>query len=170
MLCLVRRLSGLVKNHLRLRRAVRAVILDDADRILLVRFRFPHGSVWALPGGGKEPGEDDLAALRREMAEEVGLVDFPVTGPIWERTHIFPQPGLYDGQTETIYLVRTPAFVPVPHLDWAQLNDEGMVEIRWWDASALSQGDELFAPTRLPALVVDLLQQGPPHETIDVGP
>jgi ADP-ribose pyrophosphatase YjhB (NUDIX family) len=58
----------------RLRRAVRAVILADDDRVLLCRFGFPHPAVptgatgvWAAPGGGIEAGELPLAALRREL-------------------------------------------------------------------------------------------------------
>jgi NUDIX domain len=58
----------------RLRRAVRAVILADDDRVLLCRFSLPHPAVpagatviWAAPGGGIEPGELPLAALRREL-------------------------------------------------------------------------------------------------------
>ena len=153
----------------RLRRAVRAVILDESDRILLVRFQFDHGSVWALPGGGQEPGEDDVATLRREMAEEVGLVDFNAVGPIWERTHMFREAINYDGQAERIYLIRTAAFEPAPHMSWSELNAEGMVEIRWWDIPALAAGGEPYAPTRLAALVADLLVTGPPAVTLDVG-
>src|ERR687892_563495 len=47
-----------------LRHGARAVILDDRDRVLLVRFEFTrpmHGvaGLWAAPGGGVEDGEDD---------------------------------------------------------------------------------------------------------------
>jgi 8-oxo-dGTP pyrophosphatase MutT (NUDIX family) len=52
--------------------------VDEADRVLLCRFAFdkPDGPVvvWAAPGGGLEPGETPLAALRRELAEEIGLL------------------------------------------------------------------------------------------------
>jgi len=59
---------------LNLRTSVRAIILDEDDRVLLCRFVFPHPAVpngapgvWAAPGGGVEPGEDGLSALRREL-------------------------------------------------------------------------------------------------------
>ncbi|MEV5557865.1 NUDIX hydrolase [Nonomuraea wenchangensis] len=62
---------------LNLRHAVRAIVLDDHDRILLCRLALPKPAgttiVWAAPGGGVEPGETPLAALRRELDEEVGL-------------------------------------------------------------------------------------------------
>src|SRR5262245_37208953 len=53
------------------RRAVRAVVLDDHDRVLLVRFEnAASGEVWwATPGGGVEDGESDENALRRELLE-----------------------------------------------------------------------------------------------------
>ncbi|MCP3853901.1 MAG: NUDIX domain-containing protein [Actinomycetia bacterium] len=41
----------------RLRPAARALVLDPADRALLVQFRFAHGDVWATPGGGIDHGE-----------------------------------------------------------------------------------------------------------------
>ncbi len=50
---------------------VAAVIRDDAGRYLLVRKR--HTAVFMQPGGKREPGEDDLTALRRELDEELGL-------------------------------------------------------------------------------------------------
>jgi 8-oxo-dGTP diphosphatase len=50
---------------------VAAVIRDGDGRYLLVR---KHGTAaFMQPGGKREPGEDDLAALARELDEELGL-------------------------------------------------------------------------------------------------
>jgi 8-oxo-dGTP diphosphatase len=52
-----------------LRWGVGAVVLDDADRVLLVH----EAGRWCVPGGGAEPGESLTAALRREVREETGV-------------------------------------------------------------------------------------------------
>jgi 8-oxo-dGTP diphosphatase len=47
---------------------------DTAGRLLLVQRRNEPGrGLWSVPGGRVEPGEDDAAALVREMREETGL-------------------------------------------------------------------------------------------------
>lgn len=49
-------------------------LLRSGDHVLLVRHTYGP-PVWDLPGGGVKRGEDPLAAARREMAEELGLMD-----------------------------------------------------------------------------------------------
>ena len=57
---------------------VGALTYDPSGRLLLVRRAHDPGrGLWSLPGGRVEPGEDDAAALVREMAEETGLVVVP---------------------------------------------------------------------------------------------
>jgi ADP-ribose pyrophosphatase YjhB (NUDIX family) len=154
----------------RLRQGARAVLLDPADRILLVRFEFPTRSLWATPGGGLEPGETHEHAIVRELEEEVGLVGFELGPWIWTREHVFPfESGLWDGQVERYMLVRTHAFEPVPRFTPDELAAEFVTAVRWWTPAELTASDELFAPRRLPELVAALLRDGPPEEPFDVG-
>lgn len=50
---------------------VGALIRDPEGRLLLVRKRGTER--FMLPGGKREPGEDDHAALARELLEELGV-------------------------------------------------------------------------------------------------
>ena len=57
----------------------------------------------------------------------------------------------------------------MPALSWEQLNAEYLFELRWWTPAELDEAEETFAPRRLPALLRELLRDGPPAEPIDVG-
>ncbi|WP_141577989.1 NUDIX hydrolase [Actinomadura sp. WMMA1423] len=55
-------------------RCVGGIVRDGDGRLLLVRRGRPPGEgLWSIPGGRVEPGEDDAAALVRELREETGL-------------------------------------------------------------------------------------------------
>jgi 8-oxo-dGTP diphosphatase len=154
----------------RLRQAARAVILDPADRVLLVRFEFPNAGMWATPGGGIDPGETPEAAIVRELAEEVGLSGVEIGPWIWTREHVFPfWDGSWDGQVERYAFIRTPAFEPQPRFTPEQLAAEFVTGMRWWTQEELASSGEVFAPRRLPELVAALLRDGPPGEPVDVG-
>ena len=58
-------------------KVVAALICDDAGRVLLVRKR--GTAAFMQPGGKRDPGEDDIAALSRELAEELGCGVIPAS-------------------------------------------------------------------------------------------
>jgi 8-oxo-dGTP pyrophosphatase MutT (NUDIX family) len=157
-------------DGLRIRQAVRAIVLDTDRRVLLVRFEFPAGTRWALPGGGVEPGETAEHALRRELAEEVGLIE-PEIGPhVWDRLHIIPfLSGHWDGQREQIHIVRTAPFEPMPQLTWVQLNAEYVYELRWWTLDEITGSTATFVPTHLGQHLQSLLDNGHPNRPVDVS-
>lgn len=62
---------------------------DDEGRLLMIqRGNEPGRGLWSVPGGRVERGEDDAAALVREMREETGLEVVP--GPLVGRVRRGP--------------------------------------------------------------------------------
>ncbi len=58
------------EKRYRLRKASRAIVINDENKIALL-FVLKH-NYHKLPGGGLEPGEDTKTALKREVMEETG--------------------------------------------------------------------------------------------------
>lgn len=167
-------------NGLRIRQAVRALLLTPASEVLLVRFEFPTRHVWALPGGGLDPGEDHLTALHRELAEETGLINANVGPHIWTREHVIPfLDGSYDGQRDQIHLVHTHRFDAVPAIGWEQMRAERVHEMRWWTvdeisahATRVATGDAStvgFAPAAFADVLRQLIDLGVPAEPVLTG-
>lgn len=157
-----------------MRPAVRALVLDEHDAVLLVRLAFPHGAWWVLPGGGIAEGESDHDALRRELAEELGLVDPSIGAHLWNRTHAFDfvdGDGIaWSGQHETVHLVRCRHFVPVPHMNLDELVAENIDEVRWWSLGEICShvGPDQFAPRDLCMHLQSILEHGAPRAPFDI--
>jgi len=120
-------------------------------------------------GRGVEPGESLEVAIRRELKEEVGLVDVELGPVIWERTHEF-EFAEYSGQHEKFFLVHTSTDVIAPTFSKQELLAERLTGSRWWTVREIREAsDEQFAPRRLAALLETLLKNGPPETVIDTG-
>ncbi|WP_335990091.1 NUDIX hydrolase [Glycomyces sp. MUSA5-2] len=70
------------------RRSARAILIDQCDRLVLIRRVKPgQAPYWTTPGGGVEDTDvSDEAALRRELAEELGAISGPVLPVYFIRT------------------------------------------------------------------------------------
>ncbi|MFI6679525.1 GNAT family N-acetyltransferase [Kribbella sp. NPDC050470] len=154
----------------RLRPAARAVVLDPADRVLLVRFEFDSGPLWATPGGGLEAGESLRDGLHRELQEEIGL-DAPADPPhLWHQEVVAEGHAAgYDGVINDIFLVRTDPFAVGGTMTDEELQAENVHGHRWWTLPELQSHKGRFAPRNLPALIEDLLRSGPPTTPTPLG-
>lgn len=148
------------------RSSARALMVDQDDRVLLCRhdLRATGGPiVWAAPGGGLEPGETLLAALRRELAEEVGFV---LEG---EPPHVWHQEAA--DVVNDYFLVRTAAFVPRGTLSREALAAEYIAGLRWWSLAELAgyRGEEVFSPRELARHLGVLLSGGVAGPPLQLG-
>lgn len=129
------------EGGLKLRQKVRAVIVNPIGEFLLVR---PHGyreGEWALAGGGVEQGETVHQAMRREIAEELGVTlegdpeELSVTHRfIYSDEHKAKRALDHDGQHATMFLVRLSQDTPLT------IQAEEVAEARWF-----SRGDAEMA-------------------------
>ena len=111
------------------RRNVRAAVVDEEDRILLLRYRDEYDEWWTTPGGGREEGETDEQTLRRELEEEVGLVEFTLGPLLWELGGWTREEPGFGSFLSRVYLVRVDRFEP-PFLTEAH-------ELRWFSTREL---------------------------------
>jgi ADP-ribose pyrophosphatase len=123
----------ILREYLRHPGAVGVIALDDQDRVALVRqYRHPvrHRLIEPPAGLLDVGGEDYLPAIKRELAEEVGLA----AGRWAVLVDLFTTPGIL-GESLRIYLARDLEGVDGPdgyvaegeeaHMDtvWASLDD-----------------------------------------------
>ncbi len=149
--------------------AVKVLLLDPHDRLLLIRSRdsYTHTECWYPVGGGVEAGETLQDAAAREADEETGLRNLPIGRHVWRRDHTYH----YDGRTVQVHeewlLHRVAHFQPVP----AQLTEHesrSIVSFCWWSLSELAKSAETVFPPQLGNLTLDLLTTGLPRTPIDI--
>ena len=107
-------------------RVVTAIITDARGRLLLVRKR--GTACFMQPGGKIEPGETAHAALRRELAEEVGL-----TMPEEELHYVGT--GAAPAANEPGMIVHAEIFRVSPPPGFRPVCGGEIEELRWFDAA-----------------------------------
>ena len=138
-----------------LRHAGRVIVLDPADRGLLLRYDDdpPAGRHWATPGGGLNPGESYAAAASRELAEETGWDDIALLGEIHRHMRMIVREGRAFRQHERLFLARTDQVCRDLGDVAAMHASDGIAAWRWWTLAELDSTAEVIWPRRLAALI-----------------
>ena len=144
------------------RRSARVLLLDAADRLLLVRSALVpgqpgRGCAWFTPGGGLEDGEEPARAAARELGEETGLrvtpADLHPVAYTSGRADLGWASGLF---RDDFFLCRVTSH---------EVDTAGLTEFerrhygghRWWTQAELAATGETIYPAGLAALVGDLI-------------
>jgi len=151
------------------RAVARVLLIDEAERVLLLSTRDADGTMyWFAPGGGIDPDEDAAAAALREVWEETGLRDVQLDGEVWHRRHRFTWRSAEHHQFERWFLARVHAFNPVPQA-LTEVEQEEIAEYRWWSLSDLEATNDVLNPRALAQLLGSLLATGVPPRPIEIG-
>ncbi|MDX5366789.1 MAG: NUDIX domain-containing protein [Alphaproteobacteria bacterium] len=156
------------------RKTVRVLLLDPADRLLLIRMHDPDVSdasgrvlkdaYWVTIGGESEPDEDIATTARREILEETGLADVRLGPPVWTTEHVLCIHGKNRLMQETFILARTLSTSLSPD-GWTPLEREVIHEMRWWSLAELQATNDTIFPTslvqHLPALIAGAVPAAP---------
>ena len=128
---------------------VRAVVLDQNNRVFMVRHSYVAG--WHLPGGGVEVGETLLESLKRELFEEgcIELTGEPVLHGVFLNGHVSRRDHV------AVYIIRQFRQVRIP-----EPNRE-IVASGFYDAVALPEGTTLGTRLR----ISEVLDGRPPIAT-----
>jgi 8-oxo-dGTP pyrophosphatase MutT (NUDIX family) len=139
------------------RRAARVVLVDRADRTLLLRGGDPARPGlrwWFTPGGGLNEGETSAEGASRELFEETGLrVDPGDLGePVWHQVTQFSYDNRRYRQDQDFYLFRVPEW----QVDTTGFDIEEQRTIddhRWWSVAELESTAETIYPENLADLL-----------------
>jgi 8-oxo-dGTP pyrophosphatase MutT (NUDIX family) len=145
------------------RRSARVILLDRADRVLLLRLHHDHrkpqrGHYWLTPGGGVDDGEALPEAAARELREEIGLVVAPedLGAPV-ATTSGYAEFSWAKGRFRDDFFAHR---VTAHDVDTSGLEPHELKQVtghRWWTVDELAATTEVVYPFGLVPLLRDLI-------------
>ena len=148
-----------------MRLSAKAFVVDGAGRLLLLDCTDPARPAlrwWELPGGGVEPGEDEVTATVREVLEETGLVVDPAAvGPlVWTQESTF----LHRGERRwtrchgrVVRMDATPEAAPQAVLALTDDEQGTILGQRWFAPAELVASRDRFFPRNVVSLLPRVL-------------
>jgi 8-oxo-dGTP pyrophosphatase MutT (NUDIX family) len=142
--------------------AARVLLVDGADRLLLLRGfdpAAPDERYWFTVGGGLDNGESFVEAAVRELLEETGLRLRPdeLVGPVRREYTDIPFDGRWYRQEQEYFVARVSRWDV--SLDGLDAEEVACVDgHRWWSVADLETATEPYYPTDLVHLFSGILE------------
>lgn len=150
-----------------IRYTARALIVNEEGKLLLMKFEDPryedvlrkNNCFWCTIGGKIEKNEDELQAIKREIAEETGIENFIVRDLAFYGDHTLMVSKFPTRHFEKYY------FVDVFKVSLHQKNltdneREIFRDICWWSLQELLATKEIFYPRSLAEELMGVKQGG----------
>lgn len=152
-----------------IRPTARVVLLDDADRLLMLRIHDPSATrgpnpitadFWLLIGGGVQPGETYEQAAYREVVEETGIRDATIGRCVWTQEKLVSNPY---GQLQLVrgrfFVGRVASGAPVSFAGHEPLEASTITGYRWFTHQEIltRETGETFLPPGVGTLLTDVL-------------
>jgi 8-oxo-dGTP pyrophosphatase MutT (NUDIX family) len=161
------------------RPAARVVLLDEDDRLLMLRIHDPSAArgpnpitadFWLLVGGGVRAGETYEEAARREVLEETGFASIALGRCVWTQEKLVADSvGKLVVRQARYYVARVMAG-PVDFSRHEPLEASTIVGCHWFTRAEILAGEprETFLPPSLGMLLGDVLAGGPATDPISL--
>lgn len=130
---------------------VGAIVVEGRRVLLLKRKREPEAGLWGIQGGAVEFGERVEQAVKRELAEELG-VRCEIVRLLGVTDHILPEDGVH--WVSPVFLVRIASGTP------KNAEPEKHSELRWFDLKDLPEGVTLTTESAVRLLLEDRNRTG----------
>jgi 8-oxo-dGTP pyrophosphatase MutT (NUDIX family) len=165
------------------RKAARVLLIDNQDRVLLIRAVLPPSSpientpgvlydeyrvIWLTPGGGLDYGETHEQAALRELWEETSVNKVELGSQVWHRSHVFAWKNALWEQQERYYVIRIES--REVNMDFVNEDEMNVLkELRWWTVDEILASEETFVPRGIGKLLTPIIAGEYPPEPIDAG-
>lgn len=135
-----------------IRPTARVILLNNDNKVLLLKMTLNNKSFWLTPGGKIEDGEGAFSTAKRELLEETGIKEatFFSDSPVFYYERIGDCNGKQTFFKEHIFV----AYAQNTHVHFDNLMEYEKDEISgfvWWDIAEFIEKKEMLFPENLAA-------------------